>query len=218
MKQRRFGMLLVLFTGIAAVTAGCSPLSPSVSKLSNATAQKTIPEDSSAALHDLVEKSTKQELADQAQGASAATVLVPSGKFRETLLDVPRTHPLVKVPAEDLEPLKTSGRTTFSAGEDIGAQNPDLARTPTRVFLAVKGLDSSSIDKLNKIAKIGVTPCLDGLARTCPDGHHWTIELKQPSVSSSADEDPIQAIALEKLRAILLQSLTGVAVEFKADL
>ena len=210
-KQIGFEKLgLIILSGL--IAGACSPLAPSVSKLSNASASKTSPTDASSP----TALGSGSLLASQGKSMGALSIQVtqvtPFSQFKKEWAQVHDAHPSIELDDDaTLDEFAGSGQLKFQSNADrVKGAEDSLANSPTKIFLAVNA-DAATISSLGLDAlKLNLTWKPFSMANPAP---HWELSVAAPN-TGDAVKDSNDA---KQMKNALHDHIVDVGIEFQAD-
>ncbi|MBI3557351.1 MAG: hypothetical protein HY074_13890 [Deltaproteobacteria bacterium] len=209
-KQNGFERLgLILLSGL--IAGACSPLAPSVSKLSNASSQKTTPTDGSSPTTSLLSGNLTS-----AKGIGSLSVQVtqasPYSQFKKDWALVRDVKPSMELDDDaTLDELSAAGVIKFFSNADkVKGSEDALSATPTKIFLAVNadaaGIASLGLDNV----KLNLAWKPASISNPAP---HWELSLAAPN-TGDAVKDLNEA---NQMKSALHDRLLDIGIEFQAE-
>lgn len=213
MKKKQDGLKNLGVFVVAGLLAGaCSPMAPSVSKLSNASAQKTSPTDGSSPSNTVSAASALLSAkavddGDASQNALQQTVV--QGPYEYKNQDLSRmTRPSMELDKASIDDLTANGTVQFNSNDPrVKGREDALSGVRLDIILAMHAVDAEKLDGLS----------LDEIHATLKwhsDTSKWELTIVSPN-TGDGNEDVTK---YNKIRDILRTYLNYVAIEFKVNI
>jgi hypothetical protein len=196
---------------LATFTVGaCSPLAPSVSKLSNASAHPT---DGSSQSNDLLNtpsslmaRSSAKSNLDAGLVGTQKTRVVPAMSVNLSLDDMVA----LDLKRDSLSDFASHGTVNFqTSSDDIKGHESALMKSKVIIYLIVDA-DASTIKKLHLDEAAAL---LSWHAASSPkEESHWELSIDKPNNHSG---DPVTDVGAQDIRDTLMEHLVKITVEFQ---
>ncbi|MBI3544780.1 MAG: hypothetical protein HY075_16030 [Deltaproteobacteria bacterium] len=210
-KRKGFEKLsLILVTALLA--GACSPLAPSVSKLSNAAAEKTTPTDASAPSSNVSGSgavlSSSQHSEATASVAQQSTSAMPFSRFSKQWKFIQDVKPSLVLDKSAVEELARSGVVSFPSRDRVKGNEEQLAGTKIKILLVMNSDQAGIVDA-------GVDEVATQVKWVSGEGSHWELSLVS---RDSGDGDAVKLLNdLKSVREALKKDAVAIAIEFQAD-
>ncbi len=200
---------LIILSGL--IAGACSPLAPSVSKLSNAATTKTTPTDGSTP-----GVLSSNSISGQAKSLGSLSVQVtqasPFSQFKKDWALVHDVKPSMELDDDaTLEELSSAGQIKFVSNADrVKGAEDTLATSPTRILLAVNA-DPATISSLG-LDTVKMNLIWKGVSLANPAAH-WELSLASPNTGDAVKD----LNELRQMKTALRERLVDIGIEFQAD-
>lgn len=193
------------------IVGACSPVAPSVSKLSNAAAEKTNTTDGSSPMNNIgTSGSLTSHTSTTSDGAMQRTQVETRDQFSQSWNLVRDVKPSMRLENAVVDDFARDGKASFFSNSDrVKGQEAALSATKTDIHLVMHA-DQATITK-EQMDKMHVVLTWVPVSASNKEAH-WELTLEAPKSDAVKDMADYQKM-LDLLRA----NLAAVAVTFQAD-